>query len=67
MSVSRLRALIWAALLSLPACGPRARPAGEITLVESAPIETTLDHPDIPDAHQIWPAMIGGAAASSAR
>lgn len=62
MSVSRLRALIWAALLSLPACAPRARPAGEITLVESAPIETTLDHPDIPDAHQIWPAMIGGAA-----
>ena len=34
--------------------------AGEVVLVESAPVETTLDHPDIPDAYQLWPEMIAG-------
>ncbi len=32
-----------------------------ITLVESYPVETVLDHPDIPDAFDVWPALIAGA------
>ncbi len=32
-----------------------------IELVESAPVETTLDHPDIPNASDVWLAMIAGA------
>jgi phosphatidylserine/phosphatidylglycerophosphate/cardiolipin synthase-like enzyme len=39
---------------------PPAR-APELELVESSPVETTLDHPDIPDAWQVWPEMIGAA------
>jgi len=37
-----------------------AEPA--IELVESFPIETPLDHPDIPDAYRVWPQMIASAA-----
>ena len=48
-----------------PACAPPVasapRAQGEIVLVESAPIETNLDHPDIPDAHEVWAEMIRGA------
>ena len=39
--------------------GPPAPPLLE--LVETAPIETTLEHADIPDAYQVWPALIGAA------
>jgi phosphatidylserine/phosphatidylglycerophosphate/cardiolipin synthase-like enzyme len=35
-----------------------------IELVESFPIETTLDHPDLRDAWQVWPEMIGRARTS---
>ncbi len=38
--------------------GPKG-PAVE--LVESWPLETTLDHADIPDAPDVWPKMIDGA------
>jgi phosphatidylserine/phosphatidylglycerophosphate/cardiolipin synthase-like enzyme len=31
--------------------------------VETAPVETTLDHPEIRDAWEVWPEMIGRAAA----
>jgi phosphatidylserine/phosphatidylglycerophosphate/cardiolipin synthase-like enzyme len=47
----------------LPLCLP-ALPAGAqevFELVESAPVETVLDHPDIRDAWQVWPEMIDGA------
>src|SRR5262249_8453674 len=37
------------------------RPLASVTLVESAPVETTLDHPDVPNASEILPAMIPGA------
>ena len=37
--------------------GPRA----SVQLVETAPVETTLDHPDIPEAYQVWPQMIAAA------
>lgn len=32
-----------------------------VQLVETAPVETTLDHPDIPDAAVVWREMIDGA------
>ena len=38
-----------------------ASPDSVLQLVETAPVETTLDHPDIPDAWQVWPQMIDGA------
>ncbi len=47
--------------------GPSVRPGasisgeGTIDLVETAPIETSLDHADIPNADEVWLAMIGGA------
>jgi phosphatidylserine/phosphatidylglycerophosphate/cardiolipin synthase-like enzyme len=58
--------------LSLLACSPVAEPrsasptpspspSGEVSLVESVPIETDLDHPDIPDAHEVWVSMMNGA------
>ena len=40
------------------AAEPAARAPGEIEPVESVPLETTLDHADIPDAYEVWPAMI---------
>jgi phosphatidylserine/phosphatidylglycerophosphate/cardiolipin synthase-like enzyme len=35
---------------------------GRVDLVESVPIETNLDHADIPDAYEVWPQMIRGAS-----
>ncbi len=34
---------------------------GRVELVESVPVETNLDHADIPDAYAVWPEMIGSA------
>ena len=48
-----------------PADSAAAAPEGAhaaIEIVESAPIETSLDHPDIPNADQVWLEMIRGAA-----
>lgn len=47
------------ALLLLPAGLARAQAV--LQLVETAPVETSLDHPEIPDAHQVWVEMIEGA------
>ena len=63
----RLSTALLSLALMLSSCAPPAapaapRPAGDVELVESAPVETTLDHPDVPDAHEVWPAMIGGAS-----
>lgn len=33
----------------------------ELVLVESSPVETAMDHPDIPEAWQVWPEMINAA------
>jgi hypothetical protein len=55
--------------LVLPACpepaaptpptprAPRVAEPAPIELVESFPVETSLDHLDIPDAADVWPAM----------
>lgn len=52
--------LLLAALAGSPL--QAAPPDNVLQLVETAPVETTLDHPDIPDAWQVWPQMIDGAA-----
>ena len=49
-----------------PADPARERPVAAASpaafeLVESFPVETGLDHPDIPDAADVWVAMIDGA------
>jgi phosphatidylserine/phosphatidylglycerophosphate/cardiolipin synthase-like enzyme len=45
-----------------PLPGANAVPAPPpLQLVESFPVETDLDHSDIPDAHDVWIAMIHGA------
>lgn len=38
-----------------------ASTAPGLVLVESSPVETTLDHADLPEAWQVWPEMIGAA------
>jgi phosphatidylserine/phosphatidylglycerophosphate/cardiolipin synthase-like enzyme len=62
-----MRARLLPALLALllaPACAPPAppQPEGRLDLVESAPVETTLVHAGMPEAYEVWPAMIGGAS-----
>lgn len=47
-----------------PAPGPSAAPSPGFELVESVPIETTLDHPDLRDASDVWLDMIAGAHTS---
>jgi phosphatidylserine/phosphatidylglycerophosphate/cardiolipin synthase-like enzyme len=69
---SRLPRLISVSLLLAAACTPPAAPrltaqpaadpAGRIALVESAPVETTLEHADVLHAYEVWPEMIGRAA-----
>lgn len=58
----------FACLLLAAGCGagsPVATPSTgsppAFELVETFPVETTLDHPDIPDAHDVWLSMIDGA------
>ncbi len=54
------RPLLAAALLVLGAASTAAAgPA--VTLVETAPVETSLDHPGVPEAYRVWPEMMGGA------
>ena len=63
------RILFLAAMLACaraPAAADRGRaadPGTALELVESAPVETTLDHPDLRDAWQVWPEMIARATA----
>jgi phosphatidylserine/phosphatidylglycerophosphate/cardiolipin synthase-like enzyme len=49
----------------LGSCAPASPPGvpqqGRVDLVESVPVETNLDHADIPDAYEVWPEMIAGA------
>ncbi|MBU1072768.1 hypothetical protein KKG45_05940, partial [bacterium] len=56
--------LILAAPPVLAADSPAADPPllhGNIRLVESVPVETVLDLPDLPDARDVWPVLIAGA------
>lgn len=44
-----------------PAIRPAPAPAPALELVESWPSGTSLDHPDLRDASEVWPEMIRGA------
>jgi phosphatidylserine/phosphatidylglycerophosphate/cardiolipin synthase-like enzyme len=60
-----LRSCLFAfAALVLAATPARADKPPRLDLVESWPIETTLDHADIPDAGAVWLEMIAGAKKS---
>ena len=48
-------------ILALSALAARTRAEMVVELVETAPVETTLDHADIPEAADVWRAMIAGA------
>jgi phosphatidylserine/phosphatidylglycerophosphate/cardiolipin synthase-like enzyme len=72
-SLAPLAALLWQLSLTVATAGcaasPSARPASEpaarpVELVETVPIETTLDHPDLRDAADVWLEMIAGARTS---
>lgn len=61
----KLQNALWTAVMLL--LSPLARPAlaGEsaplFQLVESWPVETSLDNPELPQAHEVWLEMIAGA------
>jgi phosphatidylserine/phosphatidylglycerophosphate/cardiolipin synthase-like enzyme len=65
-------ALVLALVGALAACGratepsrpPVSRDAATLQLVESFPLETALDHADVPDAKDVWVHMIDGARAT---
>jgi len=42
----------------------RGASGAPIELVETAPVETTLDHADLPEAFEIWRSMVDGAERS---
>ena len=53
--------------MTAPACAEEVSTKGKLSpveLVESWPVETTLDHPDIADAAEVWLEMIRGAEKS---
>ncbi|MGZ4804379.1 MAG: phospholipase D-like domain-containing protein [Acidimicrobiia bacterium] len=66
----RLRCLLFALCLALACTTPHPAPpplstestsasaAPDLELVESSPVETTLEHEDLPDAWRVWPEMI---------
>ena len=75
--MSRLALPLAASLLALTGCphepvtqtpAPKpaeaVAPALPIEIVETPPAETTLDHPDVPNAADVWLAMIQGAKRS---
>ena len=55
-------AVVSAASETSPSAIPHTDRQPPLQLVESFPIETNLDHADIPDAHLVWIEMIRGAA-----
>ncbi len=52
------------ALVALLMTARQADAQDLLQLVETAPVETDLDHPEIPEAHEVWVSMIGGARQS---
>ena len=61
--MTRFVVLSCAVMLSLPTVTV-AEAAGCITFVESVPLETPLDLPQLPDAPQVWLDLVGGAQRS---
>ena len=58
-----MRPTPWLLAVAAAACAaPRASaPVVELRWVETAPIETSLNHPDIPDAKDVWPELVSHA------
>lgn len=52
----RLSTFVLLCLITMPASAQEV-----LELVESFPVETTMDHPDLRDAHVVWPEMIDRA------
>jgi phosphatidylserine/phosphatidylglycerophosphate/cardiolipin synthase-like enzyme len=55
-------AFLLACVLELAAPGQDQQRSFE--LVETAPVETTLDHAELRETHEVWPEMIAGARTS---
>jgi phosphatidylserine/phosphatidylglycerophosphate/cardiolipin synthase-like enzyme len=58
------RLLLLSSCLALACATPALHPRSaepSLVLVESSPVETSLDHADIPDAWRVWPEMIAAA------
>jgi phosphatidylserine/phosphatidylglycerophosphate/cardiolipin synthase-like enzyme len=47
--------------MSLLSAAPVAHAEHRLQLVETTPSETSLDHPELPEAHEVWCEMFGGA------
>jgi phosphatidylserine/phosphatidylglycerophosphate/cardiolipin synthase-like enzyme len=60
--VKRLPFVLAALFVVLTAAAAAAAPSA-VTLVETAPVGTTLNHPGVPDAWELWPEMMDGAKA----
>jgi phosphatidylserine/phosphatidylglycerophosphate/cardiolipin synthase-like enzyme len=58
--ISPMLTLLAALVLAVVPSGSALAQA-QLSLVETSPVETTLDHPDIPEAHQVWVEMIAGS------
>jgi len=62
------RAALWTAaalfLAGSPAVAPAPPAVPPVSLVETAPVETSLDHADIADAKDVWPELVGSAQKS---
>jgi phosphatidylserine/phosphatidylglycerophosphate/cardiolipin synthase-like enzyme len=56
-----MKNLILTLLLLVPQVTGPARPAPDIEIVESIPVGTTLDNPEIRNTREVWLEMIGGA------
>jgi phosphatidylserine/phosphatidylglycerophosphate/cardiolipin synthase-like enzyme len=61
MPISRLVFPAVALALAAAVSPAYAQPAGGVTVVETFPTGTSLDHRDVPDAWKVWPEMIEGA------
>ncbi|HVE82254.1 MAG TPA: phospholipase D-like domain-containing protein, partial [Myxococcales bacterium] len=60
-----MRLAPWAAAaFAAAALAQSPPPPPPVALVESAPVETSLDHPDIPDAKDVWPELLASAKKS---
>lgn len=57
-------AALWAAAAIALAGSPAPAVAPPVALVETAPVETSLEHADIADAKDVWPQMLAAARES---
>jgi phosphatidylserine/phosphatidylglycerophosphate/cardiolipin synthase-like enzyme len=59
-----MKKLVLALLLLIPFVNVPATPPPDIEIVESIPVGTALDNPEIRNAHEVWLEMIGQARAT---